>query len=45
MHYQEFARVCIRLSLDADPDLRDMLLRLARLWVRAALRKQGRVTA
>jgi hypothetical protein len=40
MPYEKFAWTCIWLSLQADdPKLRDMLMRLARIWIRATLKK------
>jgi hypothetical protein len=41
MPYEKFARTCIWLSLQADDsELRDMLMHLARIWIRAGLKKQ-----
>jgi hypothetical protein len=39
MQYEEYARRCLWLSLGADAELRDMLLRLARIWIRASVRR------
>jgi hypothetical protein len=40
MPYEKFAWMCIWLSLQADdPKLRDMLMRLAGIWIRASLKK------
>jgi hypothetical protein len=43
VRYQEYARLCIWLSLQADAGLRAMLLRLARTWIRAQLREQRKI--
>jgi hypothetical protein len=41
MNYQKYAWLCIWLSLEAEPSLRDMLMRFARIWVRASIRNEG----
>jgi hypothetical protein len=41
-NYEEYARSCIHLAQQADTqELRDMLMRLARIWVRASLREEA----
>jgi hypothetical protein len=41
MKHENHAWMCIWLSLQADPELRDMLIRLARIWIRADIREEA----
>jgi hypothetical protein len=43
MDADKCARMCIWLSLGADEELREMLEELARIWVRAAIRRETSV--
>jgi hypothetical protein len=43
--YEDLARLCIWLSVQAEPELSEMLLRLARIWVRVGLREEHAVLA
>jgi hypothetical protein len=43
--YEDLARLCIWLSIQSDSELSEMLLRLARIWVRVGLREEHAVLA
>jgi hypothetical protein len=41
-NYEEYARLCIHLAQQADTqELHDILMRLARIWVRASHREEN----
>jgi len=43
--HEDLARLCIWLSIQSDSELSEMLLRLARVWVRVGLREEHAVFA